>query len=211
MIFYTEYGLWPEKLLRIALCMVSCVLMIVALVAMPFLDLVRLRQTNRDRRLTDHVEGLEEYAVEIVVWANRKKIGADRGVAWFDGPLLGFSGSRTSFLVSAEDLIFPRGPMLSDWDLAFHALKPKVAEGKAHVHVRPLLGHGRRYRRKMRFFIRARVPSDLPRQWPPLEPFVEQVVDETASRGASLGEATDPATSRESAQGDVNHLFAGWA
>lgn len=61
--------------------------------------------------------------------------------------------------------------MLSDWDLPFHPLKPKIPGSKARVEIRPLLGYGRSYRRRMRTFLRAGESSDAERQWPPLFPF----------------------------------------
>lgn len=173
-LLYVQFGLWPEKIWRICFAGGMTALLLLTIVLMPIVELVALRRTNRDRALADRVEGSEEYPVEIVVWVKGRRAGADRGLAYFDGPLLGFSGEKTSFLVAADDLNYPRGPMLSDWDLPFYPLKPKGTVEKTRVQLKPLVGFGWRFRRRLLSFLRTDESSVAERQWPPLRTFAEQ-------------------------------------
>lgn len=158
------------------LMLVSLAVFLAAILAEWLTELASLRRGRIDRSLADAHE--EDYPVEINVVANGLLLGTDRGLVWFDGPLMGFSGRSTSFLLAATDLLQPEGLVISEWDSPYRPLKPKVAGGRVQVRVRPLLGFAGRYRRKMREFLHARKPADAERQWPPLEPYPAGTVDE---------------------------------
>lgn len=134
----------------------------------------RLREGRRDRSLSDHLANEEEYAVEVRIETAGATIGIDRGVIWFEGALLGFSGRCTSFLLAATDLAPPTGVVISDLDAPYLPLKLRAGGIFGKVTIRPLFGSRRRFRRRMRAFLRKREPSDAERQWPPLVPYEDR-------------------------------------
>lgn len=131
---------------------------------------------SRDLEFSDRPEGVEEFAVEIVVNRRGRALGADRGVIWFDQGRLGFSGENTSFLLACDDLILPRKNVISWVDVPYQPLKLNVQGGKAEVVVRPLWGQGRGYRRSLIRFLKAAEPSVGERQWPPLQRYQESEI-----------------------------------
>lgn len=143
-----------------------------------------LRFTKADAALLERPENLEEFPVEITIRAGLRTIGADRGVVYFDQDLIGFSGGRTSFLLSARDLSYPRVNSWLDFDQVYRPLSLNADNVTAEVAIRPLVGFGRRFRRRLRAFLRADVAAKVARQWPPLEPYQEQPVEKRLARGS---------------------------
>ena len=158
------------------------VAILVAIVGMPIHEAWRRRRSRRDRAFSDQADGAEEYAVEIVVQAKRHRPGVDRGVAWFDGSLLGFSGERCSFLLSALDLQAPNSEALSHFDLPYLPLKLGSGGEKGRLTICPLWGSAVSFRRELKRFLLDREDARGERQWPPLEPYQEEKVDEPALR-----------------------------
>ncbi len=142
------------------------------------LNELRVRRRQRsDEALTERPQGLEEFPVEIIVRVNEQPLGMDRGVVYFDDGLMGFVGSSATFLLAAED--FERRKALTDLDVPFRPLD--LANGaKSDVRIKPLLGHGRAFRRRLRRFLRDGEPAQGPRQWPPLTAYRTPQDDEEA-------------------------------
>lgn len=114
-----------------------------------------------------------EFFIVVPFWlANEYRVCADRGVIYFDQDLIGFSGGRTSFLLSARDLSYPRVNSWLDFDQAYRPLSLNADNVAAEVAIRPLVGFGRRFRRRLRAFLRADAAAKVARQWPPLEVYV---------------------------------------
>lgn len=125
-----------------------------------------------DLALSERPAGLVEYPVEVVLQMNERKLGADRGVVYFENGRLGFVGSSFSFLLAAEDFVeVPQSCFKLD---SFPpGLTLKAAGGKAKVIVNPILGHGRDFRRALEGFFAENANPEGERQWPPLTQYVE--------------------------------------
>ena len=123
-----------------------------------------------DHTLVDGAFG-DQFAVEMTLVVERKRLGTDRGVVWFSEGLMGFSGKASSFVLAASNLA-------AEWDESKRHITgkhlppgPLVLVGTpklAHVIVAPLRGHGEGYRERLRRFVAANELPEGERYWPPL-------------------------------------------
>lgn len=136
--------------------------------------------TRDDLRLLEDPEDRDTCLVEIMVVRDGKCVGADRGVAWFDGGRLMFNGARTSFAIGGEDVLPRRewagrgGNVKIDTCLAVPLRVPSDEAGQAFIFFQPLRAanlpadHEERFVERLGAF-RSRPPQSRgPRQWPPL-------------------------------------------
>lgn len=127
--------------------------------------------TAEDLRLLEDPDDPDICLVAIIIWRRGDGAGQDRGVAWFEGGRLLYSGHRTSFALGGEDV-------LPDWSHGEHTLVLRVPpHGSATVTLRPLprgsVASGKqemRFLKSLHAFRRRPPPSRGPRQWPPFEP-----------------------------------------
>lgn len=128
------------------------------------------RPTREDLRLLESPDDPDVCLVALTIAHDGGTVGRDRGVAWFEGGRLLYSGHRTSFALGGEDVVPQAG-------FEGYGLALRVPRGTAGIRLVPL---DRRdaagERQAMRFgkaltAFRRRPPSSRgPRQWPPLEP-----------------------------------------
>lgn len=133
-------------------------------------ELVFRRRNGKDRAFADAPAEIPQYGVEVVFKSRGNALGADRGVAWFEDGLLGFSGERTSFLLAYEDFVWSD---LTGFNLVTAGRRdlPLNLREQGALSIRPMWGSGANFRRQLRALIRERKASSRDRQWPPLRPY----------------------------------------
>ncbi len=131
-----------------------------------------------DFRLMEVADDPDVCLVNATIVFDGRKIGTDRGVAWFsDGAML-FSGRRTSFAIGGEDVL-PR----SYWSeygrerasaLPADAVPLRTVRPRTYVLLLPVnreedvaVQQARRFVTRRRKFRDRPEPSSVPRQWPP--------------------------------------------
>ena len=182
-------GRFRKEYLQLSLAWMGVALLLIALVAHRFLllplaggviglaHLVAIfgcPPRAADRRLLEDPDDLDVCLVDIRINRDRRPVGLDRGVAWFEGGRLMFNGHRTSFAIGGEDIL-PRSqwhPLQRERVLI---LPLRVAGGKAVVVFDFVTGAYNPGERERRFVerlhaFRQRPPvSRGPRQFPPLQ------------------------------------------
>jgi hypothetical protein len=139
-----------------------------------------LSATDEDLRLLEDPYDKDTCLVEVMIVRDGECVGADRGVAWFDGGRLMFNGARTSFAIGGEDVLPRReweirgGSVKIDTCLTVPLRLPRYEAAQALVGFRPLrapnipIDHEERFVERLGAF-RSRPPQSRgPRQWPPL-------------------------------------------
>lgn len=129
-----------------------------------------IRATREDLRLLEDPDDPDVCLVALTVTRNGESVGTDRGVAWFEGGRLLYSGHRTSFAIGGEDVLPQR-------EYGTHGVPLRVQRGTARVVLSPLsvetLVGGKqemRFLKALYAFKRSPTVSQGPRQWPPLDP-----------------------------------------
>lgn len=182
-------GLLPTTPFLVALGAPLALLLVWSIATYP-----SLRATTHDLGAVESPEDADVCLVRITVVVKDETIGSDRGVSWFEGGRLLFSGHATSFDLGGQD-VMPRdawrdryrlpirrqNPNENHFDAALleDAIPLRLLDRWAYVLFEPLQGvGGAEEAKRMRFLaalhdfrLRPPRPSSEPRQWPPLESY----------------------------------------